>query len=212
MHGVHEAGLGWLIDSAPLRTKMSAPIDFPLPANLPRPVDDGAADHLAGMALPGIRLRSTSGSAVDLSKLTAPRTVIYCYPMTGVPGEPLPEGWDLIPGARGCTPQACSFRDQYHDLSRLNAAVFGASTQTTEYQLEMAGRLHLPFEILSDDKLELCAALRLPTFELDGMTLMKRLTLIVRGGRIEHVLYPVFPPNESASQVIRWLLDHPIPK
>jgi peroxiredoxin len=185
--------------------------DFPLPSDLPRPVDDGAADHLLNMTMPKVRLHSTAGRMVDLSDLSAPRTAIYCYPMTGVPGKPLPEGWDAIPGARGCTPQTCSFRDHHQDLSRLRADVFGMSTQTTEYQRELADRLHLPFEILSDDKFELCDALRLPTFEVDGMRLVKRLTMIVRGGRIEHVFYPVFPPNESADQVIRWLQDHPIP-
>jgi peroxiredoxin len=131
--------------------------------------------------------------------------------MTGVPGKPLPEGWDMIPGARGCTPQACSFRDHHQELWWLKAEVFGLSTQTTEYQLEMAERLHLPFEILSDAEFRACEALRLPTFEVDGMRLVMRLTLIVRGGRIEQVFYPVFPPNESAEQVISWLRDHPIP-
>jgi len=184
--------------------------DFPLPPNLPRPVDDGAADHLRHMPMPQVSLRSTAGRMVDLSNLTAARTVIYCYPRTGVPGEPLPEGWDMIPGARGCTPQTCGFRDHYQELLRLQAEVFGLSTQTTEYQLEMAARLHLPFEILSDAEFKLCEALRLPTFEVDGMRLLKRLTLIVRGGRIEHVFYPVFPPNESADEVVRWLRDHPI--
>ena len=161
--------------------------------------------------MPQISLLSTGDRMVNLSELSAPRTVIYCYPMTGVPGKPLPEGWDAIPGARGCTPQTCSFRDHHQDLSRLRADVFGMSTQTTEYQREMADRLQLPFEILSDDKFELCDALRLPTFEVDGMRLIKRVTLIVRDRRIEHVFYPVFPPNESADQVIRWLQDHPIP-
>ena len=185
--------------------------DFPLPPNLPRPVDDGAADHLRQMPMPRVSLRSTAGRMVDLSNLTATRTVIYCYPMTGVPGKPLPEGWDMIPGARGCTPQTCGFRDHYQELMRLQAEVFGLSTQTTEYQLEMAQRLHLPFEILSDAEFTLCEALRLPTFEVEGVRLLRRLTLIVRGGRIEHVFYPVFPPNESADQVMRWLQDHPIP-
>jgi peroxiredoxin len=184
--------------------------NFPLPANLPRPVDDGKADHLENMVVPRISLPSTAGRMVDLSGFNAPRTVIYCYPMTGVPGKPLPLGWDMIPGARGCTPQTCGFRDHYKDLSQLEAEVFGLSTQTTEYQREMAERLHVPFEILSDSEFKLCDALRLPTFEVDGMRLVKRLTLIVRGGRIEHVFYPVFPPNESADQVLRWLRDNPI--
>jgi peroxiredoxin len=186
------------------------PTDFPLPSNLPRPVDDGVTDHLVSMTMPKICLRTTTGRTVDLSDLSAPRTVIYCYPMTGVPGKPLPEGWDAIPGARGCTPQACSFRDHHQALSQLKADVFGYSTQTTEYQREMAYRLHLPFEILSDAEFKLCDELRLPTFEVEGLRLVKRLTLIVRGGRIEHVFYPVFPPDESAEQVVRWLQDHPI--
>jgi peroxiredoxin len=131
--------------------------------------------------------------------------------MTGVPGKPLPEGWDLIPGARGCTPQTCGFRDHHQELVELQVQVFGISTQTTEYQREMARRLQLPFEILTDAELKLCDRLRLPTFEVDGMRLLRRLTMIVRGGRIEHVFYPVFPPNESAEQVLRWLRKHPIP-
>jgi peroxiredoxin len=173
-------------------------------------VDDGAADHLMNAALPKIGLPSTTGRMVDLANLSAPRTVIYCYPMTGVPGKPLPEGWDAIPGARGCTPQTCGFRDHHQDLLRLHAEVFGMSTQTTEYQREMADRLHVPFEILSDAAFKLCDALGLPTFEVEGVRLVKRLTLIVRGGRIEHVFYPVFPPDESADQVMHWLENHPI--
>ncbi|HZS50732.1 MAG TPA: peroxiredoxin [Bryobacterales bacterium] len=188
---------------------MPEPIDFPLPPDLPRPLDDGAADHLPGAPMPSISLASTAGRMVDLSGLTASRTVIYCYPMTGVPGKPLPEGWDLIAGARGCTPQTCGFRDHYQDLLQLRADVFGLSTQTTQYQGEMAGRLRVPFEILSDAQFQLCDALRLPTFEVDGMRLLRRLTMIISGGRIEHVFYPVFPPDENAAQVIRWLKDHP---
>jgi peroxiredoxin len=149
---------------------------------------------------------------VNLSELSAPRTVIYCYPMTGVPGKPLPEGWDMIPGARGCTPQTCGFRDHYQELLQFKIAVFGLSTQTTEYQREMADRLHLPFEILSDADFKLCEALRLPTFVVDGMRVVKRLTMIVRSGRIENVLYPVFPPNESADEVLRWMRSNPIPR
>jgi len=184
--------------------------EFPLPADLPRPLDDGAADHLVGMTMPRVGLRSTAGRVVDLSELLPPRTAIYCYPMTGVPGKPLPEGWDAIPGARGCTPQACNFRDHHQELFQLGTEVFGLSTQTTEYQREMAERLHLPFEVLSDAAFELCDALRLPTFAVAGKRLLKRLTLIVRDGRIEHVLYPVFPTNESADQVLRWLKEHPL--
>lgn len=160
--------------------------------------------------MPQLSLPSITGRAVDLSDLRAPRTVLYCYPRTGVPGKPLPEGWDGIPGARGCTPQACGIRDHHQELLELQSDVFGVSTQTTEYQREMACRLHLPFEILSDAEFKLCAALRLPVFEVDGMRLMKRITLVVRGGRIEQVFYPVFPPDESAEQLLRWLRSHPI--
>lgn len=184
--------------------------DFPLPSDLPEPADDGAADHLKGMPMPEVRLRSTSGRTVDLAALSAPRTIIYCYPMTGVPGKPLPNGWGMIRGARGCTPQACRFRDLHQELVQLKVEVFGLSTQTPEYQREMALRLRLPFEILSDAELKVCHALNLPTFEIDGMQLLKRLTLIVRDGQIEYVFYPVFPPNESADQVLQWLKRHPI--
>jgi len=190
---------------------MKEQMDFPLPTDLPRPVDDHAGDHLRDMRLPQVSVRSTAGKMVSLSNVGTARTVVYCYPMTGVPGKPLPEGWDLIPGARGCTPQTCNFRDHYEEFSELKVDVFGLSTQTTEYQREMADRLRLPFEILSDAKFKLCDALRLPTFEIDGMRLVKRLTLIIRAGRIEQVFYPVFPPNESADQVLRWLRDQPIP-
>jgi peroxiredoxin len=190
---------------------MQQQTDFPLPSGLPQPVDDGGTDHLEGLAVPSVPLSSTVGGTVDLLIRSAPRTVIFCYPMTGVPGKPLPEGWDMIPGARGCTPQACNFRDHHQELLELKAEVFGFSTQTTEYQREMAGRLHLPFEILSDAEFNLCDALRLPTFEVDGIRLVKRLTLIVRAGKIEHVFYPVFPSNENADQVIGWLRAHPIP-
>jgi peroxiredoxin len=187
---------------------MSAQTDFPLPSGLPQPLDDGAADHLPGVVLPKISLVSTRGRLVDLSQLTDPRTVIYCYPMTGVPGQPLPDHWDDIPGARGCTPQTCGFRDHFKELSQLQAGVFGLSTQSTGYQREMATRLHLPFEILSDDAFEFCDALHLPTFEVAGVRLLKRLTLIIRNQHIEHVFYPVFPPNESAAEVVRWLREH----
>jgi peroxiredoxin len=184
---------------------------FPLPPNLPRPVDDGTAGHLTGMAIPTISLRSTAGRTVHLDALNAPRTVIYCYPMTGVPGIPLPIGWDEIPGARGCTPQTCGFRDHRAEIAETGAEIFGLSTQTTGYQREMAERLQVPFEILSDAEFRLCDALRLPTFEVEGMRLLKRLTLIVRDGRIEHVFYPVFPPDRSADDVLHWLKAHPLP-
>jgi peroxiredoxin len=185
---------------------------FPLPPDLPRPVDDGAADHLVGMKVPEVSLRSTNGRTISLSELPALRTVIYCYPMTGVPGRPLPENWDTIPGARGCTPQSCNFRDHHQEFLQLGTEVFGLSTQTTEYQHEMAERLHLPFEVLSDAAFQLCDAVRLPTFVAAGTRLVKRLTLIIRDARIEHVFYPVFPTNESADRVLRWLKDHPVGK
>jgi len=180
-----------------------------LPPNIPAPQDDGAAKHLNGMKLPDLALPATSGSAVNLSKLKG-RTVVYIYPRTGVPGIDLPPGWNDIPGARGCTPQACGFRDHAGELAELGAAVFGLSTQSTEYQREMAERLHLPFEVLSDAGFEFTTALRLPTFEVEGRRLIKRLTLVIRDGAIEHVFYPVFPPDESAADVVRWLRAHPV--
>ncbi len=178
-----------------------------LPPDLPVPVDDGACDHLPGMQLPAVPLPSTAGRMVDLASLPG-ATVVYCYPRTGEPGKPPPPGWDEIPGARGCTPQACAFRDHYQELQALGAQVFGLSTQDTAYQQEAVARLHLPFELLSDAQLRFARALRLPTFEFDSMTLIKRLTLIVRDGRIEKVFYPVFPPNKNPEEVIGWLQSH----
>ena len=156
------------------------------------------------MALPSVGLNSTSGKTVDLSK-TKGRVVVYIYPRTGRPDQELPTGWNGIPGARGCTPQSCAFRDHHAELESLDARVFGLSTQTTDYQKEMVQRLHLPFEVLSDADLEFTRALKLPTFEVDGMTLIKRTTLILRDGNIEKVFYPVFPPDKSADEVIEWL-------
>jgi peroxiredoxin len=181
-----------------------------LPADLPVPVDDGACDHLVGMSVPAIALPSTAGRDVVLAQAGKPRAVVYAYPRTGVPGEPSPDGWDQIPGARGCTPQSCAFRDHHRELLDLGAEVFGLSTQTTAFQQEMAARLHLPFEVLSDAELRFATALRLPTFEVAGMTLIRRLTLIVRRGRIEHLFYPVFPPDQSAVQTLAWLRAHPL--
>jgi peroxiredoxin len=177
---------------------------YDLPEGIPAPADDGAADHLPGMRLPSVPLNSTSGDPVDLSSLSG-KTVVYCYPMTGRPGGELPQGWDEIPGARGCTPQSCSFRDHHSELRDLGARVFGLSTQSTGYQREAAGRLQLPFELLSDENLTFAVALGLPTFEADGMTLLKRLTLIIEGGKIEKVFYPVFPPDKNAEEVLAWL-------
>jgi peroxiredoxin len=181
-----------------------------LPPGLPAPVPDGAADHLTGMLLPDILLPSTSNRGVCLSELTAERTILYAYPKTGVPGQALPEDWDMIPGARGCTPQACSFRDHHRELRAHGAEVFGISTQTSAYQIEAKERLHLPFDLLSDDRLMLATALRLPTFEAGGERLLKRITLVIRGGKVEHVFYPVFPPDDSASQTLRWLAENAV--
>ena len=176
-----------------------------LPKDLPVPRDDGACDHLTGMALPSVTLRSTHGRAVDLSKLKG-TTVVYIYPRTGRPDQELPTGWNAIPGARGCTPQSCAFRDHYQELKDLGVAeLFGLSTQDTAYQQEAVERLHLPFEILSDEKLELTKALKLPTFEVDGMQLIKRITLIARDGKIVKMFYPVFPSDRNAGEVIEWL-------
>jgi peroxiredoxin len=179
-----------------------------LPPNLPVPKDDGGAKHLPGMPMPSVALMSTSNRRVDLSKQTRPRTVVYFYPMTGQPGKALPAGWDDIPGARGCTIETCGFRDLHAELARLDADVYGVSVQATDYQKEMVTRLNVPFEVLSDETMDLVRALRLPTFTAGGMTLNKRLTLVVRGGRIEHVFYPVFPPDKHADEVIVWLKAH----
>jgi len=177
---------------------------YELPTDLPVPVDDGACDHLAGMRVPSVPLHSTAGRSVDLANLPG-RTVIYCYPRTGRPDVDPPQGWNEIPGARGCTPQSCAFRDHFKELQSLGAGVFGLSTQTTEYQREAAERLHLPFELLSDANLTFAKALRLPTFQVESMTLIKRLTMIIRDARIEKVFYPVFPPDRNAEEVARWL-------
>ncbi|MER7178673.1 redoxin family protein [Streptomyces hyaluromycini] len=181
-----------------------------LPADLPVPEDDGAAAHLPGTKLPRLELPGTDGATVRLDALGAGRTVIYIYPLTGRPGVDLPDGWDSIPGARGCTPETCGFRDHYQDLLAAGAGgVFGLSSQETDYQREVAERLHLPFQMLSDPARSLAQELGLPTFETNGLTLYKRLTLIVRDGVIEHVFYPIFPPNEHAAQVLAWLRDNP---
>ena len=180
---------------------------YELPSGLPEPRDDGACAHLAGTRVPPLSLAATGGGSVDLSALRG-WTVVYAYPRTGRPDQAPPPGWDAIPGARGCTPQSCGFRDHYQEMRDLGVdEVFGLSTQDTPYQNELVERLHLPFRILSDEKLELARALRLPTFEVDGMTLIKRLTLVLHDGVIEHVFYPVFPPDTSAPTVIHWLLE-----
>lgn len=180
-----------------------------LPEDLPVPRDDGAARHLPGMRLPDLSLPATDGSTVNLTKQRG-RTVVYIYPRTGKPGGQLPTGWDAIPGARGCTPQSCGFRDHFAELQKAGIAhLFGLSTQETAYQREVVERLHLPFAILSDEMLALTRSLRLPTFEVDGMTLLKRLTLVIDEGTITHAIYPVFPPDQSATETLAWLSSHP---
>ena len=180
-----------------------------LPPDLPVPEDDGAADHLAGCALPALALRATTGGTVDLAAAaaTAGTLVLYVYPRTGVPSEPPPDGWDAIPGARGCTPQSCAFRDHQAELRALGAEVIGLSAQPAAEQAQFAAREHIPFALLSDPDLGLAAALRLPTFEAGGMTLYKRITLVVRDGAIAKVFYPVFPPDRNAAEVLAWLRE-----
>jgi peroxiredoxin len=175
-------------------------------SKIPAPLDDGAAAHLKGAALPSVALKATDGAMVDLAALKG-RVVVFAYPRTGEPGKPsLVDDWDMIPGARGCTPQTCSFRDLFKDLRTAGANhVFGLSTQEHAYQREMAERLHLPFTVLSDDKLALTKALKLPTMEVAGLTLIKRLAMIIDDACITHVLYPVFPPDSNAPDVLAWL-------
>lgn len=174
---------------------------YPLPSDLPVPEDDGAARHLPGQRLPDLALPATRGPAVNLRHL-AGRVVIFCYPRTGVPGEAMPEGWDDIPGARGCTPQACSFRDLASDFTARNVKLFGLSTQTTAYQREMAERLHLPYPVLSDHEMRLSQALNLPTFKSEGVVLLKRMSWIIDNATITRVFYPVFPPDRDAETVL----------
>jgi peroxiredoxin len=176
-----------------------------LPAGIPAPRGDGGARHLTRLKLPSVPLAATDGSKVDLATLSG-RTVVYIYPRTGVPGQAPPDGWDAIPGARGCTPQSCSFRDHFAELKRLGVAqLYGLSTQDTAYQSEAAERLHLPFAILSDAGLDLARAIKLPTFTAAGMTLLKRMALVIDDGVVAKVFYPVFPPDKNAEEVIAWL-------
>ena len=176
----------------------------PLPPDLPVPVDDGAAAHLPGLRLPKIALEATDGGAVVLADLPG-RTVVYVYPRTAPPDEKVPASWNAIPGARGCTPMSCSFRDAGEEFARLGVRVFGLSAQDSAFQREVVGRLHLPYPLLSDADGAFAGALSLPTFEFGGSVLLKRMTLVLRDGVIEHVLYPVFPPDRAAAEVLEWL-------
>lgn len=183
----------------------SSSIETPDWSKIPAPIEDGAARHLTGLKVPAIELPATDGSNVNLAKLRG-ITAVYAYPRTGRPGVPNPEGWDLIPGARGCTPQSCAFRDHFAELKATGVdRLYGLSTQSPTYQHEVAERLHLPFAMLSDDHLLLTKAMRLPTFEASGMTLLKRLTLVINEGVVEHVFYPVFPPDRNAVEVLECL-------
>ena len=178
-----------------------------LPPDLPVPADDGAARHLPGMAIPSLALPATGGGQVDLAEAAARTLVLYVYPRTGTPGVEPPPDWDAIPGARGCTPQSCAFRDMHADLEALGARVLGLSAQSGEEQREFADRFHLPYPLLSDPELRLGAALRLPTVSYDGIRLYRRITLIVREGTIAKVFYPVFPPDRNAAEVAAWLTE-----
>lgn len=178
-------------------------------ANLPVPQDDGACNHLIGMRIPSVELPSTSGDTVNLATQYG-WVVLYCYPMTGRPGVPIPDGWAAIPGAAGCTPQSCSFRDNYDEMKLLKVKVFGMSAQTTADQVEAAQRLHLPYELLSDNAFSFATALDLPIFEAGGMRLLKRVTLIAKDGKIVKCFYPVFPPDRNAGEVLSWLQAHAI--
>jgi peroxiredoxin len=185
-------------------------VDFTaLPPDLPAPEDDGAADHLLGTTIPSLSLPSTLGGAADLADLARERLVLYVYPRTGTPGEPLPAGWDDIPGARGCTPQSCAYRDALAEFERHGAAVVGISAQSAADQREFASREHIPFPLLSDQGLGLVTALGLPTFEAAGLTLYRRLTMIAEAGTIAKAFYPVFPPDRDAAAVLAWLAARP---
>ncbi len=198
--GAYHAGSGMSGPSGLLDVDWSA---------LPVPIDDGAASHLHGAAMPDLALAATDGSTVNLAAVPG-RAIVYAYPMTGQPGLALPDGWDAIPGARGCTPQSCAFRDHFEDLKAAGADhVFGLSTQDTTYQREAAERLHLPFSLLSDHGLMLTTALRLPTLSVDGANLLRRLTLIIDSGTVSAVFYPVFPPDRNAADVVDWLRRNP---
>jgi peroxiredoxin len=183
-----------------------------LPPDLPVPEDDGAADHLPGRAIPALALPSTLGGTADLAEMARGRLVAYVYPRTGTPGQPLIQGWDDIPGARGCTPQSCAYRDAFAEFARLGATVVGVSAQGTADQEEFAEREHIPFQLLSDSALRLATELRLPTFEAGGMALYRRLTLVAEAGTIVKAFYPVFPPDRNAAEVLAWLATRPAPE
>ncbi len=180
-------------------------------SKIPAPIDDGAAAHLVGKTIPPISLVATDDTSVMLSALPG-RSVVFAYPRTGEPGKiALVDDWDMIPGARGCTPQTCAFRDLFAELKSAGARhVFGLSTQSNTYQTEMASRLHLPFPVLSDEKRQLTDALNLPTMAVAGMTLIRRLALIIDDARIVQVFYPVFPPDRNAGDVLAWLKKNPV--
>lgn len=181
-----------------------------LPENLPVPMNDGACDHLYGVDMPDIEMNSTHGKLVSPRQISFGNDVVlFCYPMTGRPGTPLPDNWDHIPGARGCTPQVCSFRDEHNQFMAIGVCVLGLSTQDTAYQSEVVKRLHIPYPILSDASLNLVASLSLPTFVVNGMTLIARTTLILRCGKIVKVFYPVFPPDQNVQDVLYWLSKNP---
>ena len=193
-------------------TKESTMADLnTLPEGLPIPVDDGAADHLPGVSMPALTLRASDGDRGDRGELGAGRTVVYLYPLSGRPGAVLPDGWESIPGARGCTSEACDFRDHFDDLRSAGvSAVYGLSSQNVGYQAEVTERLRLPFAMLSDERFQVADVLDLPTFDVPGQgRLYSRLTLIVSAGQIEHAFYPIFPPNAHAQQVLAWLHEHP---
>lgn len=175
-----------------------------LPPDLPAPEDDGAADHLTGISLPALSLPSTQSGTLEL-RAAGELLVAYVYPRTGVPGQPLPAGWDDIPGARGCTPQSCAYRDALAEFEALGATVIGVSAQSPEEQREFAAREHIPFPLLSDSDLRLRDELRLPTFEVEGTTLYKRLTFVAEAGEIAKAFYPVFPPDRDAAELLAWL-------
>jgi len=183
---------------------MSTTDPYTLPPNLPVPQDDGAADHLPGLRIPALTLPSSLGP-VDLAEWARERLVLYVYPKAGRPSREMPTGWDAIPGARGCTPQSCAFRDHHAELADLGARVLGLSAQPLDDQIEFAERNRMPFPVISDERLELGAVLRLPTFDVEGMTLYKRLALVATAGKIEHVFYPVFPPDRNAADVVAYL-------